>query len=304
MNVLRNRFLNTAATLSDPRDPVNDGTQQSVDDDNGDAGAGEDDNGDTGEDDNVEANEDNGADDAGDEDGDAAADDEDDPDLAEFTPEQRKKVKDKIAKETRWRDRQLERTHARRRSAEEDARAAAAVAAGTVKPGETLTEAQIEERAKVLAGQMSSQERYDNDCNDTHAKGVKDFGKRWGTALAKLPKLGGIDVTDMVDILATEAPHVVMVELSDPDVYDRVMALPPARRRTEFVKLSLKELPKRVKQGENKRPGDAPPPPRVLNGNGRRVAATQVNLADDSVSDEAWYAERNRTRRRKFSDHA
>jgi len=33
------------------------------------------------------------------------------------------------------------------------------------------------------------------------------------------------------------------------------------------------------------------------------VAATKVDLLDDKTDDQAWYEERNRTRRKKFSEH-
>lgn len=306
--LLRNRFLNTASFLSAPNDLPSDGkkpvgevvgsVEETGDDD---VGGDDQDAGEVG---------DGGAIAGGDEDPDGAGDDDDpdeddDPDLAGFTPEQRKKIQAKIDKETRWRDRQLERTHAKRRSAEEDVRAAAAINAG-VKPGENLTDEQIEERARVLAGQLSAQERYDNASNETHANGLKAYGDKWNKTLAKLPKLGGLDKPDMDDILATDHPEVVLFSLSDPDTYDRVMTLPPAKRRTEIIKLGMKEPPKRAKAGdkESKRPGDVTAPVRPVNG-GRQVAAQSVNLYDPNLQDDdAWYAARNATRRKKFSDVA
>ncbi len=312
--LFRNRFLNTASFLLDPRDPTKDASQQQEQgngDTNDEGGAGDDDASDGADDtgtaaDAAAGDEDDGegedADDDGDDGSDDDEEDDDDPDLAGFTPEQRTVIKKRIAKETRWRDKQLERVHARRRSAEEDARAASAIAAGGAAVPENLTAAEIEKRARQLAGQMSTQEQYDKDCNETHAKGVKDFGKRWPKALATLPRLGGIAQDAMTEILATEEPHTVMMQLADPDIYERVMSLSPAKRRTEFVKLSMNQIPKRGKVVENKRPGDAPPPPRVIKGN-RAVAAQSVDLHDDKVEDDKWYAERNRTRRKKFSEH-
>lgn len=306
MSVLRNRFLNTAAVLFGPNDPPAGGKPTTLtedvgnEDDSGEAGdaTAQDDNGDAGDDTGAEG-EAEGEPAAGTEEDDGEADaEDDDPDLAGFTPEQRQKIQAKIVKETRWRDRQLERVHAKRRSAEEDARAASTIAAGAVS-GENLTATQIEERARTLASQMSAQDRYDADCNAAYAKGNDVYQGKWKTALDQLPKLGGVDASDMSDIVSTDNPHVVLFQLSDPDVYERVMALPPARRRNEFVKLSLKDAPK--PRTESKRPGEAPAPVKPLN-NGRRVAAQSVNLADDKVADDLWYAERNRTRRKKFSN--
>lgn len=304
MSILRNMFLNTAAVVLDPRDPVNDGTSQQQD-------AGDDTN--SANDTGTEGREDAGA--AGDgtgddgEPGDADPDGSDDDDgneddeLAGFTPEQREKIEARIARETTWRDRQLARLNAKKRSAEEDVRAARTIAEGGAAAPENLTEAEINKRAEVRASQMSAQERYDNDANAAFAKGSEVYDKKWKTALDRLPNLGGVDLSDMQNILATDKPHVVLFALSDPETYERVMALPVAKRHTEFIKLSLRDEPKAAKTAkESKRPGDAPPPVRPLS-NGRKVAAQAVDLADDKVSDEAWYAERNRTRRKKFSDH-
>lgn len=328
--LFQNRYLSTASFLLAPRDPPGGGAQDDqngsdTNDDGDNAGqdqsdaeaAARDAGGDDGADDQGDG--DAGDDDEGNADGaddDDADEDDEDPDLADLPPEARAKAKAaiarRIAKETGWRDRQIERLHGKRRQAEEDVRAAseivqphrAAAAAAAAELPANATAAQIEERAKIIAANMTATERYDEACNDADAKGRAAYGDKWAPALAKLPKLGGLDVTDMQDILATDQPHVVMVQLSDPDTYERVMGLPPARRRNEFVKLSLKEAPKpkKVDVGKtSKRPGDAPPPVRPL-GNGRRVAAQRVDLYDDKADDDAWYKARNETRRKKFTN--
>lgn len=317
MNILRNRFLGTASFLSAPDDPsaggkkplalsvedVTGAAQTDGDDDvSDDTGAGV--GGDAG---------DAGDDEDGDgEGGDASGDEDDDPDLADLPAEVRAKAKAaierRVARETGWRDRQIDRLHAKRRSAEEDVRAAEAVvgrrADGTTAAPGNPTDAQIEERAQVLAKNMSAQAQYDQNANDADARGSSVYGDKWRTTMGKLPKLGGVDVADMVDILNTDQPHVVLFSLADPETYERVMALPPARRRNEFVKLSLKEAPKaRSVQTESKRPGNSARPVVPLGG-GRKTAAQRVDLADDNLSDDDWYTARNATRRKKFSDHA
>lgn len=323
MNVFRNRFLNTASFLSAPNDPpaggkkplafeVEDVTGQEQTDGSDDAGddggaeAGED-AGATG---NDEGGDGAGGDDPSDIDGVDGSDDDDDPDLADLPPEVRAKAKaaieKRVAKETGWRDRQLNKLHARNRATQEDVAALEAIAdparRGVATAPENLTQAQIEDRARKLAGEMTIQQQFDRDANDADAKGIAAYGDKWKTTIAKLPKLGGVEVNDMMDILNTDQPHVVLFSLADPDVYERVMALPPARRRNEYVKLSLKEAPRpRAATAESKRPGNAAPPI-VPVGSGRRTAAQQVNLADDKISDEAWYAARNATRRKKFSN--
>lgn len=318
MSILRNRFLNTVSMLLAPDEP----TGGAADDQN----AGNDAGGEGGDDAGTDAGDDAGGDDAGtdaggeagadgdDDAGGADGDDEDeDPDLADLPPEAKAKAKAaiarRVAKEVGWRDRQIDKLHARRRSAEEDNRALETIAdparraAAPVAddPNRKFTAEEVRTEAQRIAAQTD----YDTKANDTDAQGRSVYGDQWKSTLARLPKLGGVEVTDMVDILATDSPHVVLYSLANPETYERVMSLPPARRRNEFVKLSLKPAPKprkaEVQQQDSKRPGDVTPPVQPLR-NGRRTAAQQVNLYDDKAADEAWYAARNATRRKKFTD--
>lgn len=316
MNILRNRFLNTAAFLSAPDDPPAGGKKPVVlgmedvtdSDDSGDVAEDGQNTGDAGDD--ASGDDGDGEEDSGSDDKPAAGADDDDPDLAELPPEVRAKAKavmdKRILRETGWRDRQIDRLYAKRRLAEAETEAASVIVANRAAGGgaapENLTQAQIEQRATELAKGMTAQQQYDRDANDADARGASAYGDKWRTSMAQIPKLGGLAVHDMVDILNTDQPHVVLYSLTDPEVYERVMALSPARRRNEFVKLSLKEAPKpRVATGETRRPGAAPPPV-VPVGGGRRVAAQQVNLHDDKTPDDKWYEARNATRRKKFSE--
>lgn len=303
---LRNRFLGTSSFLFSPpnddgKKPVGEvvGSAEDVTDDQDDGNDAEDTVGDdTGNDEDPDS--------AG-TDPDGAGDDED-PDLAGLTGEARVKAKAAIdravARETGWRDRQLNKLHARNRSAQEDVAALEQIADPARRPAaEKLAPDEVEARAKVLATQMSASDRYNAACNDADAKGKAAYGDKWGKQLAMLPKLGGVDEPDMADIVNTDQPHVVLFHLADPETYDRVMNLPPARRRTEFVKLSLKPAPKprADANADAITPSSAAPPVRPV-GNGRRVAAQTVDLHNDKISDDAWYEERNKTRRKKFSN--
>lgn len=311
--LLRNRFLGTASFLFGPNDKPGEGQSDNGGNDDNDAGgdagtengqnagdAGDDEGGDG------EGGDSSGADDGGD----ASADDED-SDLADLPPEVRAKAKaaldKRIARETGWRDRQIDKLYRKQREAQEDNRAletiadpARRAAPAAEDPNRKFTADDV----KIEAQRLTAQQQYDRDANDTDAKGRKAYADKWGSTMAKLPKLGGVDVNDMVDILATDKPHVVLFSLADPEVYERVMALPPARRRNEFVKLSLKAEPKPRREEpevESKRPADQERPVVPLN-RGRQVAAQTANLFDEKTSDEAWYAERNRTRRKKFTN--
>lgn len=301
--MLRNRFLNSTAWFLAPEDGSGSGGEAG-----GNAGGSADAStqngsptGDEGKG-HVEGNQQADADDeTGVATDDGEVDDEDD-DFADLnlSPEQKAAVQAKLERETRWRDRQIDRLHAKRRNAEADAEAAAAIAAGRVKPGEaaTLTPEQI----RIEAQRLNIQERYDADCNAADAAGRAAYGEKWGKALEKLPKMGGIEVPDMVNIMATDNPASVLYALgSNPDEYDRIMALPPARRATEFVKLGLKPLPKSGDKKDSKRPSTAAAPVTPITG-GRATAAKSVNLYDDKVSDDDWYRVRNETRAKKFSN--
>lgn len=306
MNLLRNRFLSTTAFALAPPDPPAGGKTTVLNEDVGNEN-------DAGDDAGAQAGQDTGG--AGDDqggDGEGADGDDDEPaagaeddELADLTPEQRVKVEARLNKEIGWRDRQIDKLYAKRRSAEQDVEAMRTIADPATRrapagqqddPNRKFTA----EEVKSEAAKLNAQGQYDRDCEDTDASGKAAYGDKWGPTLAKLPKLGGVEVEAMVDILATDQPHVVLFQLADPETFERVMSLPPARRRNEFVKLSLKEAPK-PRAADSKRPGDVPLPPRTLQA-GRRTAAQRVNLHDDKTPDDAWYEERNRTRRKKFSN--
>lgn len=313
MNMLRNRFLGTSAQLlaAAGEGDGTGGEQGKPTVLKEDVGAEDDDNGGSngaeGEGGTVEG--DGGAGEGEGEPG--AGDDDEDPDLAELPPEMREKAKKalerRLAKETGWRDRQIDRLHRQKRETQEDNRALTTIAdparraAPVAGEQKTFTEADVEQRAS----QKLAQDRYDQGCIDTDSAGREYFTKEgWDQRTGKLAKLGGVNVEDMISILATDNPAMVIDQLAaDPDAYERVMALPPARRNNEFVKMGLKAPPKKAKAVEESlRPGETPPPPRRLQGSGRQVSAQTVNLYEDKVEDEKWYEERNKTRRKKFSN--
>lgn len=305
---LRSRFLNTTAFFLSP--PGEGEGDAAAGDDNNASGAGNgtgDAGGDQGGDNGAEGGEasgegSEGQDDGGEGEG-GGSDDDDDP-FAGLTPEQRAKVERHVARETTWRDRQINKLHARRRSAEEDVDATRTVLErqNGQQQGNNQQQGLTQEDIRREAQKLRTQEDYDNGCNQADSNGRQYYGDKWNTATDRLKKMGGIDVSDMVNILATDNPAVVLYLLSqNPDEYDRIMGLPPARRNTEFVKLGMKSPPKKgAPVKEDKRPGDAPPP--VQQVQGRRAAQVgQVNLYDDKVDDDAWYRARNEARRKKFS---
>ena len=304
--MFRNRFLSSTAFFLKPDDGAGAGGGQGNDKDPKTAaseqvqenGAGEGADDDAGSDDGDAGDEEDGdgGDGAGEGDDDAGggADEDDDP-LAGLTPEQRAKVE----KEIRWRDKQINRLTGKRRNAEEDVQAARTIVEKNAGKGEPLSEDEIERRAN----QKVAKQTYDQACDTTDSSGRTAFGRKWGDATDKLRKMGGIDLEDMAKIvLSTDHPETVLYTLgNDPDEYERVMGLPPAKRFSEFVKIGLKAPPKKDTK-ESKRPGEQSAPPRTINGGSRKTAAQTVDLYKDNVEDDAWYAQRNATRRKKFSN--
>lgn len=304
--LFRNLYLNTASVLFAPPDPPKDGDNGGNDNqDQGDGeqqsegtpGEGEGQGGEGGGAEGEGGGEGEGEGEGGE--GSEAGDGEDD-ELAGLTPEQREKVERRLARETGWRDRQIDRLHAKKRTAEGglDAARTALEKAGTGADGKA-TDEQIRAAAQLL----TAQERYDEACSNTDSNGRKAYKDKWSSATSKLAKMGGVSVDDMVAIVATDHPEVVLFTLSQrPDEYERIMALPPAKRTNEFVKIGLKEPPKAISTKESVRPGDVAKPVRPIQGSRQSGTNSRVNLYDDKVSDDDWYAERNKTRRKKFSD--
>lgn len=294
----RDRFLGSSSVLTlDPRDPDGEDQNDVVaqdDDVSGDDDAGADDQTD---DESAE-----GEEDGGDDNDDAEAsgekdEDDEEVDLESLPPDVRRKVEKaieaKLKKETAWRDKQISKLHTRNRNAAEDNKALKKIA-------ESLPANATEEQIAQAAAQLTAQQRYDEDTRMLDANGRKEYKGKWGPALDQLKNMGGIDVQDMIGINATDAPHTVLYAIAtDNELYERLTALPPAKRQTEFVKLSLKAAPKQGKSSSGA-PSRAAPPVTPVSGT-RATAAKKVNLLDDKVSDEDWYRARNAQRRKKFT---
>lgn len=211
-----------------------------------------------------------------------------------------------------WRDKEIRRKHAKLKDAEremerirkenEDLRSlaearAAARAEGTEaqpepkpKPAPVVSQEEIQRQARALR----DQERYQEQLNSTNAAGEKEYGDKWGKALDRLASFGQMDPADMTAILNTDRPEKVLHELgSNPAEYQRLMDLPPAKRLTEIVKISMKEAPKPAPNISK-----APPPTESV---GNRVAA-DTDLRSEKVSDEAWYAKRQAEKAKRFEE--
>jgi hypothetical protein len=141
----------------------------------------------------------------------------------------------------------------------------------------TNTTDEIQRAAQALR----DAERYQEQLQNTNAAGETAYGKGdWSKALDKLATFGTVDPEDFSAILNTDEPAKVLYELgNDPAEYQRVMALPPARRKIELVKIAIKQKPA---------PAAAAPTP-----------APKADLSD-KTDDADWFAVRKKQKEERF----
>lgn len=203
-----------------------------------------------------------------------------------------------------WRDKELKRKHAKLKERERELEQtrkerddALVLAQARVDGKETPTEtrpAQSQDEIQKAARVLRDQERYQEQLASTNTSGETTYKDQWGKALDKLATFGTIDPADMNAILNTDNPAKVLFEFgSNPAEYQRIMDLPPAKRLTEIVKISMKEVPKPKPNISN-----APAPTESV---GNRANPT-VDLTSDKVSDEDWYAIRKKQKEERFKE--
>lgn len=206
-----------------------------------------------------------------------------------------------------WRDKEIKRKHAklkehereleRIRKENEDLRALAQARAEGKDPPQQQQTTQAPQQASKEeiqreARALRDQERYQEQLQATNTAGEKEYKDQWGKALDKLATFGTVDPADMTAILNTDNPAKVLFELgSNPAEYQRLMDLPPAKRLTEIVKISMKEAPKPAPNISK-----APPPTESV---GAR-AVVEPKLDDPKISDADWYAIRQKQKRERF----
>ena len=127
---------------------------------------------------------------------------------------------------------------------------------------------------------LREQERYQEQLQATNAAGESTYKDQWGKALDGLATVsdGKIDPADFSAILGTDDPAKVIFELgSNAAEYQRIMALPPAKRQIEIVKISIKQAPR------------AAPP-----------VASNAEPLSEKAADDDWYAARKKQKAERF----
>lgn len=204
-----------------------------------------------------------------------------------------------------WRDKEIKRKHAKLKETEreterlrkenDDLRALAqARAEGKDTPPEPKAAPIPQDEIQRQARALRDQERYQEQLQSTNSAGESEYKDKWGKALDKLATFGTVDPADMTAILNTDNPAKVLYELgSNPAEYQRLMDLPPAKRLTEIVKISMKETPKAAPNISK-----APPPTEPV---GNRVSP-EVDLRSEKTSDTDWYAKRQKEKNERFKE--
>lgn len=202
-----------------------------------------------------------------------------------------------------WRDKELARKHAKLKEREreldqirkerDDALALAQARVDGKEPTEQKPAPQIgQDEIQRQARALRDAERYQEQLTSTNSAGETTYGDKWGKALDKLSTFGQIDPADMTAILNTDNPAKVLFEFgNNPAEYQRLMDLPPAKRLTEIVKISMKETPKPATNISK-----APPPTESV---GSRVNP-EVDLTSAKTDDADWYAVRQKQKEERF----
>lgn len=210
----------------------------------------------------------------------------------------------KAQEEEDWRDKELKRKHAQikerdRKLAEierenADLRAIAegrkpANEEGTAKPAPAA--GSEEERIKAEAARLVAEERRKDNLTKINENGEKQYGDSWNKALDRLATFGTVDEGDLTTIMNTDDPSKVLYELgSNPAEYQRLLDMSPERRRVEIIKISLRES-----KSTRPKPSSAPAPTDPV----RARATPQPGLRDD-LSDDEWFALREKERKARF----
>jgi hypothetical protein len=201
-----------------------------------------------------------------------------------------------------WRDKEIKRKHAqvqegKRREAEKDQRIAdlEAIATGVTDPqtAAPVSRQPSQDAIQRAAQQMRAQERFQENLVNTNAAGEKAYGADWTAAIDQLATLGEVGADTLSGIMATDDPAKVLYSLGkNPNEYHRIMDIQdPLRRQTEFAKLSLKPVAAK--------PSNAPAPTEPV-----KTRTTPVVEMSDKMTDEQWYAERQKARQAKFKQRA
>lgn len=216
---------------------------------------------------------------------------------------------------TDWRDRQIDRQHRKIKELEGQASRAAELAAenerlkqlveardrtappapGAAPAAPAPAPSPASRPEPASAGVTEEAVRFKIDVENLTAKLQTDHAKEWPEAAKNFEKVGGIPPTLMQDILGTDDPAFVLIQLGkNPEKYQNLLDLPPARQRNELFKIAQE---KTAPPPAPPKPSGAPAPVGHIAPPASAAPAGSINLYDDKVEDDRWYAERMRQKR-------
>lgn len=190
-------------------------------------------------------------------------------------------------KQKPWFQRRIDELTRQRYEAERRAEAALQLLQGKgegeePKPGEKLSEAEVERRALAKAQELAAEQAFNQECNRIYEAGVKAFSD-FDDAIQNFRMLGGLTPPMIEAAAATDMPEKVLYELgSNPDEAERIIKMTPTRMGVELAKLAQKlSAPKPAVS-------KAPPPIKPVDGAGKG------EKDPDKMSDAEWMEWRNK----------
>lgn len=161
---------------------------------------------------------------------------------------------------------------------------------------QSMTREQIQAEAEKIANAKFDQDTYNRDCNDAFTRGKNVYKDKWEPTLKVLGQFSEIQQADvMKEILRTDDPAKVLFELgSNPAEAQRIFEMSPNRRTTEFIKIAIKE-----NKVTTPKPTNAGAPVEPISGRGG--SAKSEDLYDDKMSDDDFYAIRQKQKRERFA---
>ena len=131
---------------------------------------------------------------------------------------------------------------------------------------------------------------------DLQANIQANYADKWQAVLANFERVGGIPPDVMTQLLATDDPAYVLTTLgTNPSQIQDVLDLPPAKRQAALIKIGLAKGSAGAPPAP--KPSGAPPPPEPVGARGSGGAPPTDNIYDPDLSDDDWYAIRQRQKR-------
>ncbi len=231
------------------------------------------------------------------------------PQADDFGPKQGETIEqyaNRMRNEVGWRDQQLKRATRQKNEADtkaakaaeieaENQRLKALAEAGTKK--DKPESAPPPQSPQPASEDLKRQARFEAKVEQLGTELLEKHSDEWRSAHANFERVGGVQPEFLRDVLATDNPSYVMLQLGkNMGEYQRIMDLPEDRRRAALFKLGM-EPGQQAPKPEAKKPSGAPPPTaNALPPGSAAPAEGDFDLYDPKYAgsdhDKAWYQRR------------